>query len=99
MPIRRPHAIVSAEGHLVDSQLLKSIFDRVIDRGGDFEVQHFELGRTNDDYSKLTLKVSADDAATVARLVEDLLDGCLPERLPQCGRQHMSLGNDGLALK
>jgi lysine-ketoglutarate reductase/saccharopine dehydrogenase-like protein (TIGR00300 family) len=77
MPDRRPHAIVSAEGHLVDSQLLKSIFDRVIDRGGDFEVQHFELGRTNDDYSKLTLKVSADDAATVARLVEDLLPfGC-----------------------
>jgi len=77
MPIRRPHAIVSAEGHLVDSQLLKSIFDRVIDRGGEFEVQHFELGRTNDDYSKLTLKVSAADAATLARLVEDLLPlGC-----------------------
>jgi lysine-ketoglutarate reductase/saccharopine dehydrogenase-like protein (TIGR00300 family) len=71
------HAIVSAEGHLVDSQLLKSIFDRVIDRGGDFEVLHFELGRTNDDFSRLTLKVSAPDAATLARLVEDLLPfGC-----------------------
>jgi lysine-ketoglutarate reductase/saccharopine dehydrogenase-like protein (TIGR00300 family) len=71
------HAIVTAEGHLVDSQLLKSIFDRVIDRGGDFEVLHFELGRTNDDFSRLTLKVSAPDAATLARLVEDLLPfGC-----------------------
>jgi lysine-ketoglutarate reductase/saccharopine dehydrogenase-like protein (TIGR00300 family) len=71
------HAIVAAEGHLVDSQLLKSIFDRVIDRGGDFEVLHFELGRTNDDFSRLTLKVSAPDAATLARLVEDLLPfGC-----------------------
>lgn len=73
----RPHAIVTAEGHLVDSQLLKSIFDRVIDLGGEFEVQHFELGRTNDDISKLTLKISAPDAGTVARLVEDLLPfGC-----------------------
>jgi lysine-ketoglutarate reductase/saccharopine dehydrogenase-like protein (TIGR00300 family) len=71
------HAIVSAEGHLVDSQLLKSIFDRVIDRGGDFEVLHFELGRTNDDFSKLTLKVSAPDQAALARLIEDLLPfGC-----------------------
>jgi lysine-ketoglutarate reductase/saccharopine dehydrogenase-like protein (TIGR00300 family) len=71
------HAIVTAEGHLVDSQLLKSIFDRVIDRGGDFEVLHFELGRTNDDFSRLTLKVSAQDAATLAQLVEDLLPfGC-----------------------
>ncbi len=73
----RAHAIVTAEGHLVDSQLLKSIFDRVIERGGDFEVQHFELGRTNDDFSKLTLKISAGDPATLARLVEDLLPfGC-----------------------
>jgi hypothetical protein len=45
------NAIVSAEGHLVDSQLLKSIFDRIIERGGEYEVLHFDLGRTNDDYS------------------------------------------------
>jgi lysine-ketoglutarate reductase/saccharopine dehydrogenase-like protein (TIGR00300 family) len=77
MPETTAHAIVTAEGHLVDSQLLKSIFDRVIDRGGDFEVLHFELGRTNDDFSRLTLKVSAQDAATLAQLVEDLLPfGC-----------------------
>ncbi len=72
-----PHAIVTAEGHLVDSQLLKSIFDRVIDRGGDFEVQHFELGRTNEDFSRLTLKITAPDPASLARLIEDLMPfGC-----------------------
>ncbi|MEO7193104.1 MAG: TIGR00300 family protein [Vicinamibacterales bacterium] len=77
MPDVHPHAIVSAEGHLVDSQLLKSIFDRVIDRGGDFEVLQFELGRTNDDFSRLSLKISAPTAATLAQLVEDLLPfGC-----------------------
>jgi lysine-ketoglutarate reductase/saccharopine dehydrogenase-like protein (TIGR00300 family) len=78
MPSSRPHtAIVAAEGHLVDSQILTSIFDRVIERGGDFEVQHFELGRTNDDFSRLTLKVSTDDEASLARLVEDLIPfGC-----------------------
>jgi len=70
-------AIVTAEGHLVDSQLLKSIFDRVIERGGDFEVLHFELGRTNDDFSKLTLKISTGDDGSLARLVEDLIPfGC-----------------------
>ncbi len=78
MPDRHaPSAIVTAEGHLVDSQQLKSIFDRVIERGGDFEVQQFELGRTNDDFSRITLKVSAADPATLARLVEDLIPfGC-----------------------
>jgi lysine-ketoglutarate reductase/saccharopine dehydrogenase-like protein (TIGR00300 family) len=71
------HAIVTAEGHLVDSQLLKSIFDRVIERGGDFEVLNFELGRTNDDFSRLTLKVSAPDPGSLGRLIEDLIPfGC-----------------------
>ena len=69
-----PHsAIVTAQGHLVDSQILKSIFDRVIELGGDFEVQDFELGRTNDDMSRVTLKISTPDEATLARLVEDLI--------------------------
>ena len=69
-----PHsAIVTAEGHLVDSQILKSIFDRVIELGGDFEVQHFELGRTNEDFSRVTLKISTPDEGTLARLVEDLI--------------------------
>ena len=69
-----PHsAIVTAQGHLVDSQILKSIFDRVIELGGDFEVQHFELGRTNDDMSRVTLKISTQDEGTLARLVEDLI--------------------------
>lgn len=78
MPNIHPHAVVvTAEGHLVDSQLLKSIFDRVIEKGGDFEVLHFELGRTNEDFSRITLKISADDAGTLARLVEDLIPfGC-----------------------
>jgi lysine-ketoglutarate reductase/saccharopine dehydrogenase-like protein (TIGR00300 family) len=74
MPSRStPSVIVAAEGHLVDSQLLKSIFDRVIERGGEFEVMHFELGRTNEDISRITLKVSAADAATLAQVVEDLI--------------------------
>ncbi|MEX1127561.1 MAG: TIGR00300 family protein [Vicinamibacterales bacterium] len=70
-------AVVTAEGHLVDSQILKAIFDRVIERGGAFEVLHFDLGRTNEDFSKLTLRVSTSTAEGLARLVEDLIPfGC-----------------------
>jgi lysine-ketoglutarate reductase/saccharopine dehydrogenase-like protein (TIGR00300 family) len=78
MPLSSSHsAIVAAEGHLVDSQLLKSIFDKVIERGGAFEVQHFEIGRTNNDYSQLTLQVSAGSAPALAHLIEELLPlGC-----------------------
>jgi hypothetical protein len=39
--------IVEAEGHLVDSQILSKVFDRVIECGAEFEVVAFNLGRTN----------------------------------------------------
>lgn len=70
-------AVVTAEGHLVDSEILKAIFDRVIERGGAFEVVHFDLGRTNEDFSRLTLRVSTGTAEGLAQLVEDLIPfGC-----------------------
>ena len=72
-------AVVEAEGHLVDSQLLNLIFDKVIERGGAFEVQHFEIGRTNDEFSHLRLKVTAEDEAVLQRLLQELMPlGCHP---------------------
>jgi lysine-ketoglutarate reductase/saccharopine dehydrogenase-like protein (TIGR00300 family) len=70
-------AVVEAEGHLIDSQILNSIFDTVIERGGQFEVQTFEIGRTNDQFSRLKLKVSAPTAESLRRLLEELMPlGC-----------------------
>jgi lysine-ketoglutarate reductase/saccharopine dehydrogenase-like protein (TIGR00300 family) len=70
-------AVIEAEGHLIDSQILNSIFDTVIERGGQFEVQLFEIGRTNDEFSRLKLKVSAPTADTLKRLLEELMPlGC-----------------------
>lgn len=78
MSISYPHtAVVNAEGHLIDSNILNSIFDIVIERGGAFEVMKFEIGRTNDDFSRVTLKVSAPTRPVLRRLVEDLMPfGC-----------------------
>ena len=50
-----PSAVLEAEGHLVDSQVLARIFDKVVERAGRFDVQQFTLGRTNDERSYLAL--------------------------------------------
>ena len=72
-------AIVEAEGHLIDSQLLNAIFDKVIERSGAFEVLHFDIGRTNDEVSHLKLKVTAPDPAALERLLQELMPlGCHP---------------------
>jgi len=74
---RAVSAVVAAEGHLIDSQLLTAIFDTVINRGAAFEVESFDIGRTNDEFSRLTLKVTAPDAAALAALLEALIPlGC-----------------------
>ena len=65
--------IVEATGHLVDSQLLNAIFDKVIERGGAFEVLQFDLGRTNKEFSYLKMKVTALDETALHQLLEDLM--------------------------
>ena len=77
MPPPAAAAVIAAEGHLIDSQLLTAIFDTVINRGGTFEIQSFDIGRTNDEFSRLTMQVSAPDQASLAALLEALMPlGC-----------------------
>ncbi len=72
-------AVVGAEGHLIDSNILNTIFDKVIERGGAFEVLDFAIGRTNEDFSRISLRVSAATEPGLQRLVEDLMQlGCNP---------------------
>lgn len=72
-------AVVEAHGHLIDSGLLNTIFDAVIAHEGAFEVERFEIGRTNTDPSELVLRVSAPTADVLDRILETLLPlGCAP---------------------
>jgi lysine-ketoglutarate reductase/saccharopine dehydrogenase-like protein (TIGR00300 family) len=73
------HSTIEAEGHLIDSGLLPAIFDKVIESGGLYEVEDFVIGRNNDEYSRLKLRVSAPTEAALAELLEDLVPlGCHP---------------------
>src|SRR5262249_2457609 len=69
--------IVEAEGHLVDSQILSNIMDRVIECGAIYEVIDFRLGRTNDKYSQLRLRVLAPTEEILRKTLEELVElGC-----------------------
>jgi lysine-ketoglutarate reductase/saccharopine dehydrogenase-like protein (TIGR00300 family) len=73
------HEIVEAEGHLIDSHIMEQIFDTVVEYQGRFEVQHFHIGRTNSDPSRLRLKVEAPSADHLDRMMAQLLGfGCSP---------------------
>ena len=69
--------IIQADGHLVDSQILSKIFDRVIACGSEFEVVQFNLGKTNEDFSHLELRVTAGTPEILAKTLEELVElGC-----------------------
>lgn len=57
--------IVSTEGHLIDSGLMRRIFDTIISDNGQFEMIKFEIGRHNDEFSKACLKIAAPDSVAM----------------------------------
>ena len=70
---------VEAQGHLIDSHIMEQIFDTVVEFGGRFEVEHFSIGRTNSDASRLRLRVEAPDAEELGKMMTQLLGlGCAP---------------------
>ncbi|MFN3325207.1 MAG: TIGR00300 family protein [Bryobacteraceae bacterium] len=73
------HEVVEAEGHLIDSHLMERIFDAVVEHNGRFEVERFEIGRTNSDPSYLRLRVEAPDSGHMELLLAQLIAfGCTP---------------------
>jgi lysine-ketoglutarate reductase/saccharopine dehydrogenase-like protein (TIGR00300 family) len=79
-PIQPPfQEVVEAEGHLIDSHIMEQIFDTVVEFNGRFEVEHFHIGRTNSDPSRLRLRVEAASSDEMESLLTRLLElGCSP---------------------
>jgi lysine-ketoglutarate reductase/saccharopine dehydrogenase-like protein (TIGR00300 family) len=63
---------VTMEGHLIDSDILRRAFNRIVEEGGDFEVLDMHVGKSNADPSRATLSVKAQDPAAVDRILEGL---------------------------
>src|SRR4029077_9735908 len=63
---------VTMEGHLIDSDILRKAFARIVEGGGDFEIIEFRVGKTNDDPSFLRMAIKAGAPDVVDRILEDL---------------------------
>lgn len=63
---------VVMEGHLIDSDVLRRVFNRIVEHGGEFEVLEFKVGKTNALPSKATLAVSARDQRALDQILEEL---------------------------
>src|SRR6266436_5650997 len=69
--------VVEAEGHLIDSQLMNAMFDTVVRHDGAFEVLEFRIGRTNDEPSFVSMRVTAPGTPALDSLLAALVTlGC-----------------------
>ncbi|MCC7497867.1 MAG: TIGR00300 family protein [Bryobacterales bacterium] len=93
MPLQE---VVEAEGHLIDSHIMERIFDTVVECDGRFEVEHFHIGRTNSEPSRLRLRIEAADSEQMAKMMSALLGlGCSP--VDSSDAELMTIGRDRCA--
>ena len=65
---------VEARGHLIDSGIMSSILDRIIEGGCSFEIEEFRVGKTNEDFSLARLRIRSPNVEAL----NDLLDSLVP---------------------
>ncbi len=63
---------VQLEGHIIDSLILPRVWDAIMDLGGDFEVEEFQVGRHKQEPSYARLKVYADSEEQLNRILANL---------------------------
>jgi len=63
---------VTLEGHVIDSDVLRRVLDKVVAAGASFEIEEFRVGRTNEETSFVRLAVAHDDPARLDGVLESL---------------------------
>jgi lysine-ketoglutarate reductase/saccharopine dehydrogenase-like protein (TIGR00300 family) len=77
LPTAAVSEVVEAEGHLIDSQVLSAVFDAVVKRNASFDVLKFNIGRSNEEPSRISMRISAPDEQVLGEVLEELVAlGC-----------------------
>ncbi|WP_363464238.1 TIGR00300 family protein [Halogeometricum borinquense] len=63
---------VELEGHIIDSGTLQQAFGLVMDLGGDFEVEEFNVGRSKTDTSYCRMDVTAETEDDLQEILHEL---------------------------
>ncbi len=64
--------VVELEGHIVDSGMMQAAFGIIMDYGGSFDVEVFDIGRQKHEESYARLCVSADTDENLQQIIHEL---------------------------
>ena len=75
---------VEVSGHLIDSMILTKIFDKIMNREGEFEILELTVGKKKTDSSIAKLRVSGKNAKHLEEILDDIhRDGAIPHNEKQ----------------
>ncbi|KAB1193662.1 TIGR00300 family protein [Haloferax sp. MBLA0076] len=63
---------VELEGHIIDSGMMQQAMGIVMDLGGNFDIEEFDVGRQKDKTSYCRMSVSADDESDLQEILHEL---------------------------
>jgi lysine-ketoglutarate reductase/saccharopine dehydrogenase-like protein (TIGR00300 family) len=63
---------IEARGHLIDSGHLSAIMDKVIELNASYEILRFDIGRTNDEVSRIQMRLTAPSQPLLTELLQEL---------------------------
>ena len=70
---------VEVSGHLIDSMILTKVFDKIMNRGGEFEILDLKVGIKKKDSSYVKLLVTGKDVNHLKEITDDIhRDGATP---------------------
>lgn len=67
-----PSEVVEMSGHIIDSWTLPRAWDVIMDRGGNFDVEEMNVGKTKTEHSYARLKVTAPNDETLEIILSEL---------------------------
>ena len=75
---------VEVSGHLIDSMILTKIFDKIMNRGGEFEILKLTVGKMKKDSSFAKLLVIGKNAKHLKEITDDIhREGAIPHNEKQ----------------
>ena len=75
---------MEVSGHLIDSMILTKIFDKIMNRGGEFEILELTVGKKKKDSSYVKLLVTGKNAGHLEEITDDIhREGATPHNEKQ----------------
>ena len=75
---------VEVSGHLIDSMILTKIFDKIMNRGGEFEILELKVGKKKKDSSYAKLLVTGKNSKHLKEITDDIhREGAIPHNEKQ----------------